>query len=74
MQVDRKSKRDVVTDVDYASEGLVIEAIRDRYPGDAILAEESGRQSSGRDRQARLRAAVRDGAAAPGSSTRWTER
>jgi len=43
MRVDRKSKRDVVTDVDYASEALVIEAIRDRYPGDAILAEESGR-------------------------------
>jgi len=43
LQVDRKSKRDVVTDVDYASEALVIEAIRDRFPGDAILAEESGR-------------------------------
>lgn len=43
LRVDRKSKRDVVTDVDYASEALVIEAIRDRFPGDAILAEESGR-------------------------------
>ncbi len=43
MRVDRKSKRDVVTEVDYASEALVIAAIRDRYPGDAILAEESGR-------------------------------
>ena len=43
MRVDRKSKRDVVTEVDYASEALVIEAIRDRYPADAILAEESGR-------------------------------
>jgi myo-inositol-1(or 4)-monophosphatase len=43
MKVDRKSKRDVVTDVDYASEALVIKAIRDRFPGDAILAEESGR-------------------------------
>jgi myo-inositol-1(or 4)-monophosphatase len=42
-RVDRKSKRDVVTDVDYASEALVIEAIRARYPDDAILAEESGR-------------------------------
>jgi len=42
-RVDRKSKRDVVTDVDYASEALVIDAIRDRFPGDAILAEESGR-------------------------------
>jgi myo-inositol-1(or 4)-monophosphatase len=41
-QVDYKSKRDVVTNADYASEQLVIDAIRERYPGDAILAEESG--------------------------------
>jgi myo-inositol-1(or 4)-monophosphatase len=44
MKVDRKSKRDVVTKVDYASEALVIEAISERVPADAILAEESGRQ------------------------------
>jgi myo-inositol-1(or 4)-monophosphatase len=43
LKVDRKSKRDVVTDVDYASEALVMDAIRGRYPRDAILAEESGR-------------------------------
>jgi len=43
IRIDRKSKRDVVTEVDYASEGLMIDAIRARYPGDAILAEESGR-------------------------------
>ena len=41
-RIDYKSKRDVVTNADYASERLVIEAIRDRYPGDAIVAEESG--------------------------------
>jgi myo-inositol-1(or 4)-monophosphatase len=41
-QVDYKSKRDVVTNADYASERLVIDAIKARYPGDAILAEESG--------------------------------
>lgn len=41
-RVDYKSKRDVVTNADYASERLVIDAIRARYPGDAILAEESG--------------------------------
>jgi myo-inositol-1(or 4)-monophosphatase len=41
-QVDYKSKRDVVTNADYASERLVIDAIRERFPGDAILAEESG--------------------------------
>jgi len=43
MKVDRKSKRDIVTNVDYASEALVIKAIHERFPGDAILAEESGR-------------------------------
>ena len=41
-RIDYKSKRDVVTNADYASERLVIDAVRDRFPGDAILAEESG--------------------------------
>ena len=41
-RIDYKSRRDVVTDVDYASEKLLIDAIRARHPGDAILAEESG--------------------------------
>jgi len=41
--VRRKSPRDVVTEVDYASEALVIRAIREQFPADAILAEESGR-------------------------------
>jgi myo-inositol-1(or 4)-monophosphatase len=40
--IDYKSKRDVVTDADYASERLIIRAIKERYPDDAILAEESG--------------------------------
>jgi myo-inositol-1(or 4)-monophosphatase len=48
MQVDRKSRRDVVTNVDYASEALVIEAIGERFPADAILAEESGREHGAR--------------------------
>lgn len=48
--VEHKSRRDVVTDVDFRSEKLVIDAIRDRYPGDAILAEESGRHA-GRGRK-----------------------
>ncbi len=42
-RISRKSKRDVVTEVDYASEKLVLDAIRATYPHDAILAEESGR-------------------------------
>src|SRR3989442_8184013 len=41
-QIDRKSRRDVVTDVDFRSEELVISGIRRRFPNDAILAEESG--------------------------------
>jgi len=40
--IDYKSKRDVVTNADYASERLVIDAIKARYPDDGILAEESG--------------------------------
>jgi myo-inositol-1(or 4)-monophosphatase len=45
-RIDYKSKRDVVTDADYASERLVMDAIRAAYPGDAILAEESGLHES----------------------------
>jgi myo-inositol-1(or 4)-monophosphatase len=41
-RISRKSSRDVVTEVDYASEKLALEAIHARYPHDAILAEESG--------------------------------
>jgi myo-inositol-1(or 4)-monophosphatase len=40
--IDFKDGRDVVTEADRQSEALIIEAIRDRYPEDAILAEESG--------------------------------
>lgn len=42
VRIARKSKKDVVTEVDYASEQLIIDAIRERYPNDAVLAEESG--------------------------------
>jgi myo-inositol-1(or 4)-monophosphatase len=41
-QIDYKSARDVVTEADRLSEGLIVEAIKARYPGDAILAEETG--------------------------------
>ena len=44
--VRRKSRRDVVTAADYDSERLIIQAIHERFPGDGILAEESGRGSS----------------------------
>ena len=41
-RIDHKSARDVVTEADHLSEALIIDAIRGRHPGDAILAEESG--------------------------------
>ena len=41
-QIDYKSARDVVTAADHLSEALIVEAIRSAYPGDAILAEETG--------------------------------
>jgi fructose-1,6-bisphosphatase/inositol monophosphatase family enzyme len=40
--IDHKSAKDVVTEVDHLSEELVLGAIRERCPADAILAEESG--------------------------------
>jgi myo-inositol-1(or 4)-monophosphatase len=42
-----KSATDVVTEADHLSEELVIRAIRERFPGDAILAEESGGHVAG---------------------------
>jgi myo-inositol-1(or 4)-monophosphatase len=41
-RIDYKSAKDVVTEVDHLSEHLILEAIRARFPGDGILAEESG--------------------------------
>jgi myo-inositol-1(or 4)-monophosphatase len=42
-RIDYKSARDVVTEVDHLSEELILTAIREAWPRDAILAEESGR-------------------------------
>lgn len=41
-RVDYKSARDVVTEVDHLSEALILGAIREAFPDDGILAEESG--------------------------------
>jgi myo-inositol-1(or 4)-monophosphatase len=38
-----KSEHDVVTEVDHLSEELIISLLREHYPADAFLAEESGR-------------------------------
>jgi myo-inositol-1(or 4)-monophosphatase len=40
--IDYKSARDVVTEVDHLSEGLILDGIRATFPGDALLAEETG--------------------------------
>jgi myo-inositol-1(or 4)-monophosphatase len=45
-RVDYKSARDIVTEVDHLSEALIIGAIRERFPSDAILAEESGEHAA----------------------------
>jgi myo-inositol-1(or 4)-monophosphatase len=41
-RIDYKSARDVVTEADHMSEELILNAVRARSPGDAIVAEESG--------------------------------
>ncbi len=41
-RIDYKSARDVVTEADHLSEALILDSIRARHPGDAILAEETG--------------------------------
>ena len=45
-EIRRKSARDVVTEVDHLSERLILDAIRHSFPGDAILAEESGEHAT----------------------------
>ena len=45
--IEHKSSKDVVTEVDHLSEALIMDAIRRRFPGDGILAEESGEHRGG---------------------------
>jgi myo-inositol-1(or 4)-monophosphatase len=44
-RIERKGERDVVTEVDTLSEALIIDCLRQAYPNDAVLAEESGHSS-----------------------------
>lgn len=60
-RIDYKSKRDVVTNADYASEHAVIAAIREAFPGDAILAEESGEHAANVGRRATAKGRQRGG-------------
>jgi len=46
-QIDYKSARDVVTEVDHLSEALILDAIRAAFRGDALLGEESGGHDGG---------------------------
>jgi myo-inositol-1(or 4)-monophosphatase len=46
-RVHYKSAKDVVTEADHLSEELIIDAIRAAYPGDGIIAEESGDHALG---------------------------
>jgi myo-inositol-1(or 4)-monophosphatase len=59
-----KGERDVVTEVDHLSEEVIIGTIRSVFPGDAFLAEESGRSGpageSADDRTGRSAPAVPD--------------
>ncbi len=45
-RIDYKSARDVVTEVDHLSETLILDAIRQTFPSDGILAEESGEHAA----------------------------
>jgi myo-inositol-1(or 4)-monophosphatase len=45
-RIDHKSARDVVTEADHLSEALILDAIRARYPDDAIWAEETGEHNA----------------------------
>jgi myo-inositol-1(or 4)-monophosphatase len=41
-QVDFKSAKDIVTEVDHLAEAVILDAIRERCPEDGLLAEETG--------------------------------
>jgi len=42
VSIEHKSETDVVTEADHLSEALVIDAVREAFPGDAVLSEEIG--------------------------------
>ena len=61
--IDYKGGIDLVTDADRASEEALLEFLVGRFPGSAVLAEESGARAAGRARPA---------TGCAGSSTRST--
>jgi myo-inositol-1(or 4)-monophosphatase len=68
-RVTYKSARDVVTEADHLSEELVIRAIRDRFPGDSILAEESGSHGAKAAATGSTAATSADGTSSPAGRT-----
>lgn len=58
--IDMKGKRDLVTSVDTASEKLILGRIRERYPDDRIVAEESSPVAPGEGTGTRSRAWIVD--------------
>jgi myo-inositol-1(or 4)-monophosphatase len=42
LQIEHKGEIDLVTEIDHRSEAFIIQEIRQRYPQDVVLAEESG--------------------------------
>ena len=54
--VRRKTPRDVVTAVDFEAEKLIVRSIRERYPTDRIISEETGslEPPAGRSRRSGL--------------------
>jgi myo-inositol-1(or 4)-monophosphatase len=60
VRISQKQINDFVTEVDHASEKIIIETLLTAYPGHGILAEESGKNTAPRIRSS------------SGSSTRWT--
>jgi len=49
LQVDHKGIIDLVSDADHRSEQFLVSYIRQHFPGDTIVAEESGRQTGSTD-------------------------
>jgi myo-inositol-1(or 4)-monophosphatase len=50
LEVNHKGTIDLITEYDLRSEQLLVEAIHEAYPGDAILAEEEGQMGEGEAR------------------------
>ncbi len=62
VSVEKKGRRDFVSEIDRMAEEEIIETIRQAYPGHRILAEESGAQDPG---------VTNDGTSRPGGDVEW---